>query len=294
MFVISLANYPSDQYISRMQEKLKQKVLDAFLLVLRPVVKILLRYGVGVSEFVEIVKMSYVDVASSEFGIRGRPTNISRIAVMTGLTRKEVRRLRNNLDSDVQRLAVKSTPLSEVIHRWHSETDFLDKEGRPARLPFSGGENSFSDLVKRYGGDVPPGAMRTELKRVGSVKEDESGNLSIVKRTIVLTDKTENLVTSLVHGVYPLLSTVAENSDSSADARELAQISAYSVNIRKEDLSRLRRISNDRLRDIAESFDDLFMAYETLNDPENDSLNTTVAVGLYYFEERDACAKYKW
>ncbi len=190
---------------------------------------------------------------ASEFGIRGRPTNISRIAVMTGLTRKEVRRLRNNLDSDVQRLAVKSTPLSEVIHRWHSETDFLDKEGRPARLPFSGGENSFSDLVKRFGGDVPPGAMRTELKRVGSVKEDESGNLSIVKRSIVLTDKTENLVTSLVHGVYPLLSTVAENSDSSADARELAQISAYSVNIRKEDLSRLRRISNDRLRDIAES-----------------------------------------
>ncbi|MGB5689156.1 MAG: DUF6502 family protein, partial [Woeseiaceae bacterium] len=159
MFVISLANYPSDQYISRMQEKLKQKVLDAFLLVLRPVVKILLRYGVGVGEFVEIVKMSYVDVASSEFGIRGRPTNISRIAVMTGLTRKEFRRLRNNLDSDVQRLAVKSTPLSEVIHRWHSETDFLDKEGRPARLPFSGGENSFSDLVKRFGGDVPPGAM---------------------------------------------------------------------------------------------------------------------------------------
>ena len=118
-----------------MQEKLKQQVLDAFLLVLRPIVKILLRYGVGVSEFVEIVKMSYVDVATSEFGIRGRPTNISRIAVMTGLTRKEVRRLRNNLDSDVQVLAVKSTPLSEVIHRWHAETDFLDKEGRPACLP---------------------------------------------------------------------------------------------------------------------------------------------------------------
>jgi len=294
MSVISLVIYPLDQYIAPMQEKLKQQVLDAFQLVLRPMVKILLRYGVGVSEFSEIVKTSYVDVATSEFGIRGRPTNISRVAVMTGLTRKEVRRLRDKIANGEQRLAVKSTPLSEIIHRWHAEEDFLDSDGRPARLPFSGGDNSFSDLVKRFGGDVPPGAMRTELKRVGSVIEDNDGNLSIVKRSIVLTDKTENLVTSLVHGVYPLLSTVAENSDSNIDARELAQISAYSVNIRKEDLRKLRRISKDRLSDFAESFDDLFMAYEELNSEDEQAPSTIVAVGLYYFEENDSNAKYEW
>jgi len=277
-----------------MQEKLKQQVLGAFQLVLRPIVKILLRYGVGFSEFSEVVKTSFVDVATSEFGIRGRPTNISRVAVMTGLTRKEVRRLRNNLDSGGPRLAVKSTPLSEIIHRWHSEEDFLDHEGRPARLPFSGGVASFSELVKRFGGDVPPGAMRTELKRVDCVKEDKDGNLSIVKRSIVPADKTDNLVTSLVHGVYPLLSTVAVNSDSVENSRGLTQLTAYSVSIRKEDLTRLRRISNDRLMDIAESFDDLFMAYETLNAAEVESETTTVAVGLYYFEELDRNAKYEW
>ena len=277
-----------------MQEKLKQQVLDAFQLVLRPMVKILLRYGVGFSEFAEVVKTSFVDVATTEFGIRGRPTNISRIAVMTGLTRKEVRRLRNVLESGERLLTVKSTPISEIIHRWHSESDFLDGHGRPAKLRFSGDDNSFSDLVKRFGGDVPPGAMRTELKRVGSITEDVDGNLSIVKRSIVPTDKTDNLVTSLVHGVYPLLSTVVENSDSSNDSRDLTQLTAYSVNIRKDDLERLRRISNDRLSDIAESFDDLFMAYETLNDADETATNTTVAVGLYYFEENDPNAKYEW
>jgi len=277
-----------------MQEKLKEQVLDAFQLVLRPIVKILLRYGIGFSEFAEVVKTSFVDVASTEFGIRGRPTNISRVAVMTGLTRKEVRRLRNILESGERRLLVKSTPISEIVHRWHAEQDFLDSHGRPACLPFSGADKSFSELVKRFGGDVPPGAMRTELKRVGSVEEDSEGNLSIVKRSIVPTDKTENLVTSLVHGVYPLLSTVAENSDAGDEPRELTQLTAYSVSIRKEDLSRLRRMSNDRLSDIAESFDDLFMAYETLNVPNDESPSTTVAVGLYYFEELDQNAKYEW
>ena len=82
-----------------MSEMIKQRVLNAFLLVMRPVVRILLRYGIGYREFAEITKTAFVDIASSDFGIRGRPTNISRVAVMTGLTRKEVRRLRDKIAS---------------------------------------------------------------------------------------------------------------------------------------------------------------------------------------------------
>ncbi|MHC5092930.1 MAG: hypothetical protein ACYSO2_03405 [Planctomycetota bacterium] len=53
-----------------MQEKLKQQVLNTFLLVMRPIVRILLRYGIGYREFVEVVKTAFVDVASSDFGLR--------------------------------------------------------------------------------------------------------------------------------------------------------------------------------------------------------------------------------
>ena len=277
-----------------MQEKLKEQVLDAFQLVLRPIVKILLRFNVGVSEFTEIVKKSYVDVASTEYGIRGRPTNISRVAVMTGLTRKEVRRLRNMIEAGETSLSVKTTPIAEILHRWHAEEDFLDAKGRPAALPFAEGEHSFSELVKRFGGDVPPGAMRTELKRVGSVVESDDGRLSLAKRSVVPTDKTDNLVTALIHGVYPLLCTVVENSDPNEGAREPKQLTAYSTNIRKQDLGRLRRISGDRLADFAETFDDLFMAYETLNEESDGEDGITVAVGLFYFEEHDENANYTW
>ncbi len=102
---------------------MKQRVLDAFLLVMRPVVKILLRYGISFSEFNEVAKTAFVDVASSEFGIRGRPTNISRVAVMTGLTRKEVRRLRNRIEERQEPVSVKTTPISEILTRWHAEKE---------------------------------------------------------------------------------------------------------------------------------------------------------------------------
>lgn len=275
-----------------MQEKIKQQVLSAFQLVFRPIVKILLRYGISFSEFAETAKLAFVDVSSSEFGIRGRPTNISRVAVMTGLTRKEVRRLRNKLDNDDDGVEVKSTPIAKVLTCWHSEKDFLDEDGRPAALPFAGEKKSFSELVKRFGGDVPPGAMRTELKRVGSVEEDPDGRLRVVRRILVPDDKTDYLVTALVHSVYALLSSVESNAN--PKGTYIPQFTTHSLAIRGEDLPRLRRISHERLSDLASSFDDLFSAYASVADKEDQSDGQAVAVGLFYFEEHDKAAKYKW
>ena len=78
-----------------MQNDIQRQILGAILLVLRPLAKALLRVGVGYREFSEIAKIAFVQTATEEYGLRGRPTNISRVAVMTGLTRKEVKRVRD-------------------------------------------------------------------------------------------------------------------------------------------------------------------------------------------------------
>jgi len=278
-----------------MQNDIQRQILGAFLIALRPIARILLRFGIGFREFSEISKTAFVDVATSEYGLRGRPTNISRVAVMTGLTRKEVRRIREKIVDGDQSVVVKTTPLSEILHRWHAESDFLDPSGRPAILPFAGETNSFSNLVKRFGGDIPPGAMRTELKRVGAVTELPNGNLEAVNRTIHPQGAQDKLVTALVHAVYPLVSTIAHNVDPNRDEDIWAQMSTYSQTIRKSDVPRLRRISFDRLTEVSESIDDLFMAYEALHENErSENDKNTVAVGVFYFEERDQAMKERW
>ncbi len=278
-----------------MQDEVQRQVLNAFLIALRPIARILLRFGIGFREFSEISKTAFVDVASREYGLRGRPTNISRVAVMTGLTRKEVKRIRNKIERGEHAVVVKTTPLTEILHRWYGEDEFLDASGRPAVLPFAGETRSFAALVRRFGGDIPPGAMRTELKRVGAITEDEEGSLTAVKRTLHPKDAQEKLITSMVHAVYPLISTIAHNVDQSRNEDSWAQMSTFSQSIRKSDLPRLRRISFDRLSELSESLDDLFMAYETLHEtngsPEDDSI---VAIGVYYFEERDERMKDQW
>ena len=278
-----------------MHNDIQRKILDAFLVALKPIAKILLRFGIGFREFSEIVKIAFVDVATSEYGLRGRPTNISRVAVMTGLTRKEVRRVREKIDNGGSSVVIKSTPLSEILHRWHSETEFLDADGRPAVLSFGGENASFSSLVKEFGGDIPPGAMRTELKRVGAVDENENGDLRVISRVVHPVGEHENLITAIVHAIYPLASTIAHNLDPGRDGGTWAQINAYSQSIRKSDMTRLRRISLDRLTEVSESFDDLFMAYETLHENDgSDDDNNIVAVGVYYFEDHEKIAGRIW
>lgn len=293
--VISLAIIQLDQYIAPMQEQLKQQVLDAFLLVMRPIVRILLRYGIGYREFVEVAKTAYVDVSSSDFGLRGRPTNISRVAVMTGLTRKEVKRLRDKIESGDSRITVKTTPLADVLHHWHGQDEFTDAAGRPLPLPFSGEGTTFAGLVKKYGGDIPAGAMRTELTRVGAIREDSNGQLEVLDRVVVPDSDHDGLIAALVHGAYALLSNIAHNSDPDRDDDQMANRFAYTQAVTIDRTTQIRRVAKDRIVEFAQSIDDIFMAYEALHERSvQEDEGSPVAVGVFYFEERDLNADYDW
>src|SRR5882762_3948273 len=61
--------------------------------VLRPLFRIVLRNNMSFKAFLDIAKHTYVQVAASEFRIPGKKQSVSRIALLSGLTRKEVQRL---------------------------------------------------------------------------------------------------------------------------------------------------------------------------------------------------------
>jgi len=278
-----------------MDEKIKKEILDAFLVVMRPIVRILLRFGIGYREFLEVIKTAYVDIGSSDFGIRGRLTNISRVAVMTGLTRKEVRRLRDRIASGEDVVTVKTTPLSDVLHHWYAQEEFTNSSGYPVTLPFAGGNKSFSSLVRKFGGDIPPGAMRTEMKRVGAIVENEDNSLTVAERTYRPSKELDTLVTSLIHAVYPLLANVAHNTDPEREDDTWANRVAYSQLLRPREKGRLRRVAKDRIIEFTESIDDIFIAYESMIEEEVEKdEKAVVTVGVYYFEEHDKNAKYRW
>jgi len=280
-----------------MQKDAQRSVLKALLIAIRPIAKMLLRNGIGFREFAEIAKTAFVDVSTTDYGLRGRPTNISRVAVMTGLTRKEVRRIRDKISSGDEDLVLKSNPLSTVLHKWYSDPEFLSKSGDPLVLPFDGEGATFSRLVKRFGGDIPPGAMRTELRRIDAIKEHANGELEAIKRDVLPYETTDKLITGLVHGLYPMASAIAHNTNPDIQEDPWTQRTASTTGVRVDDISRIRRISRDRLVEFTDSIDDLFIAYETLQGEGSDieeAPESAIGIGVFYFEHSEEDSGFKF
>src|SRR5256884_1598932 len=150
-----------------------KQVLAAARQWLRPLVHVLIRCGVTWKEFAELSRRSYVEVASHQFGKRGRPTNVSRTAVLTGLTRREVRKQRARLAATTDTFAGHVTKASLVLSAWHQDRDLLDSRGKPLPLPLEGEGVSFAALLRRCGaGDVRPSTLLKELLSAQAVRED--------------------------------------------------------------------------------------------------------------------------
>jgi len=146
-----------------------------------------MKCGMTWREFADISKSVFVEVAGIEYGIKGRPTNVSRVSLLTGISRKEVGRQRQLLQQQTAETPVsKTTDATRVLSGWHQDPDFNDN-GQPKVLAVEGDGASFALLCRRYAGDIPMVAMLKELKRVGAVVEeapveDVPGQLTVQRR----------------------------------------------------------------------------------------------------------------
>jgi hypothetical protein len=141
-----------------------QELLCALALLLVP-------SGVTPKHFAELAKYAFVDAAGQISKFRNGRLNQSRIAVITGLNRAEVKRLLAEGRGASSPGKSRASRAARVVSGWVSDRRYLDSSGRPRTLPISGYKISFATLVKEYGGDVPHRAVLDELKRTRAVRQ---------------------------------------------------------------------------------------------------------------------------
>lgn len=169
-----------------MSDAIRTTLRSAFRRLMKPLVRILLRHGISFKEFAEVVKSVYVDVASQDFRLAGKRQTLSRIAIITGLTRKEVGRIAEILKRGDTPEINYVDRVSNVLGGWHQDPDFTGPYGIPKELTFdSDPGRDFTELVKRYSGDMPVRAMLEELLRVKAVEELPEGSLQVRSRSYV-------------------------------------------------------------------------------------------------------------
>lgn len=247
-----------------------------------PVARFLLRNGLSYREFEHISRLAFVQVASTDYGIRGRPTNISRIAAMTGIGRKEVSRLRDSTAAYAESPRGDLSPLSDVLHMWHTDKRFVDADGKPKGLKFEGRRVSFTSLVKACTADLPPGAIRFELVRSGAVVEDAKGLLQAVRRTVIQSGQDERLISSMVFNLRGLASTIAFNSVEPArgDAGRIERF-CESDPLSEGAIAANRMALREHISTFITGVDDIFAEIG----PKQAENGRRIGVGVFYYED---------
>ncbi len=252
-----------------------------------PVARFLLNVGVSYREFAEISKLAFVQVASDEFGIRGRKTNMSRVSVMTGLNRKEIRKIRDRLEGEDWSLDPGLSKASGVLTRWYTDQSYLGPKGFPVWLPYEseGSGKSFCKLVREVGGDVPPGAMLRELERAGCVREVKAGTWKAVKRQYAPAGVDLFQVQRFGECLHDLADTISRNYLEHVDApNRRFEFRAWSDEVDPRVLGTLHKLVATRGKSYLETVDDFLADNQINNQGKDDSEAMRCGVGVYYFE----------
>lgn len=254
----------------------------ALLILLKPLVNVLLRNGVVYSVFSELVKKTYVDVAFSEFAPVGKKASVSSVAALTGLTRKEVKRLHELEQAHQDQTGQKFNRATRVISGWLNDPEFYVTPMQGAELPLEGGQGSFNQLVKRYSGDIPVKAMLDVLLLAGNVVLSERG-VSLIKHAYIPQGDDETKLGILGQDSAELIATINHNlTCDSASTRFQRKVSNRLI--KPADAIRFEQYSNKRCQLLLEDFNQWLVEHEVALG-EDESQCQQVSVGIYFHKD---------
>lgn len=263
-----------------MEMTLNQALSAAVLKILRPLVKVLLRHGMAYGTFAELARKAYVEEGFSHISALGKRPTISGVSALTGLTRKEAKRLRELELLDDEASSQRYSRAIRVVSGWTGDPRFQTPAGEPAVLPMDGDEGSFYLLVKEFSGDIPPAAMLSVLEASGTVAVVEQGVALQEKAYIPSATPLEKL-SILGTDVSELIDTIAHNLDVEPGARHF-QRKVSNVLVHPDAVPAFRELSSRKSQLLLEEYHRWLSSHEI--DPNGESAVEPcyVAVGIYY------------
>lgn len=266
-----------------MRDRQQRVLLTAMRTLLRPLVRILLRNGVAFGAFGELTRKVYVDVAFEDFAHAGRKQTVSRVAALTGLSRKEVKRLGGVTAADELASQERYSRAIRVISGWMNDRRFLDDKGKPAELPLEGRRGSFRLLVQDYSGDVPAKAMLSILTEAGSVSLTGNG-VRLARRAYVPGNDPLDKIRILGSDIFELASVIDHNLVADPGNLLFQRKVSYD-NIDPDVLDKLGRLSSRKAQALLEQLDKQFASHDL---PPADKSGIRVSLGIYYYVEESS------
>lgn len=268
-----------------MQSIVIKTLTKAIVLILKPLVRILLRHNVSFGTFRDIAKWVYVQIAANEFQIDGRKQSVSRISIITGLSRKEVKRVMEmpapgeSLYSENYNRAVR------VTSAWRREKPFADPKGNPRTLPVTGSDKSFAELVRKFSGDLPFRAVLDELINAGVVEKTKDGRVRLLNRSYLPVEDPNVKLHILGTDVAYLISTIGHNLEKGVPGRWFQRKVSYD-NLPEKVLPLFHQMASKSAQNLLEELDCWLAENDRDTNPKVRGTGRFEAgLGIYYFQK---------
>lgn len=215
--------------------------------VLQPMARLMIDHGLQLPAMVELLKRALVDEAAATYALADKGSSDSRIAVLTGVHRKDVKRLRDEPrapESDMPMVSVAAS----VVARWISEPRFLkaDQTARLlARTPRRSipGEPDFTTLVAEVSRDVSARAVLDELERLGVVELRDDGFVALKSNAFVPQKGLGESFRLLAGNVSDHLAAAAHNLAPDRRSPPMLEQSAFSQDLSAEQAGQLQQVA---------------------------------------------------
>lgn len=231
--------------------------------------------------------MAFVESAQEHFRLPESEMTNARIAVLTGMSRKHVKHVKELLDSDVGFSSNQQNRAQRVVHGWLNDAEFLGKNKKPLTLPIKktlkGREfGSFVALVKRYSGDVSYGAILDELNYSKMTEQPDDSTVSLVDRAYIPIDDSEQ-IRVIGKSVSDLFETTLHNIDAEEGAKRLQRQVVYS-HIDEALVAELQTMIESNAKQLIDKLNARLKQAKT-ETPRQDSKGLKrVGFGVYYIE----------
>lgn len=174
---------------------------------LRPLVRFMLLQGITYPYLAELLKKMFVELAEQECSKgESKPPNDSRISVATGVHRKDVSRLREELATHGDKAVPEVLSLgAQILALWLGDEQYTDEHGKPIplmRLARDGKALSFEALVMRINTDVRSRVVLDEWLRLGMVTLGEDKRVYLNSEAFVPAAGIEEKLFYLGHNLH--------------------------------------------------------------------------------------------
>ena len=234
-----------------------------------------------------LMKEALVETAEDSFTLDGKRVTDSRISVLTGVHRKDIRTFRDeSAAAQATEPVSKPSILSTVIGRWMADPVYSDEGGGPRMLPRQSVDGpSFDALVETVTSDVRPRTLLDELVRKGAATVDKKTD------TITLTDTALIGGASLDDGLYFLernvgdhIAAVAKNMLAPPEETPLVERAVFYNQLTAEDVDVLQNLSRENGIALLQEINEAALKMQT-DSSTSQNADERFRFGIYFYRE---------